>query len=116
MSGLEGQKLSFSDFRKILAYVWEERIEPKTVETKEQASIFNKREQMTARLLGLRVYHTWQIGDLYYEFPIRAREGYQPGRIAEILVPGGPPEDKTVNNKKPKTSKQNLKRRREKRV
>jgi hypothetical protein len=73
MAGLAGVKLSFSDLKKITAEVFQDRIEPKTVETKIQADMFNKRDKLMARLLGLHVIHEWKPGDRYYELPIKAK-------------------------------------------
>lgn len=74
MSGLAGIKLSCSDLRKILAEVWQYRIEPKIIETKVQCDMFNKREKLTARILGLQVIHEWKVGDRFYELPIKVKE------------------------------------------
>jgi hypothetical protein len=82
MPGIAGLKFTIEDIKKLYAYCLENRVEPKTVETKAQASMFNKRDRLVARLLGLNIYHEWNVGDRYYELPIKAKEE------TPIITPG----------------------------
>jgi lambda repressor-like predicted transcriptional regulator len=77
MSGIAGLKFTFSDLKKLAAYAMENAVEPKTIESKTQAGMFNKRDRLMASALGLKVYHTWQVGDRYYELPIKAKDEEQ---------------------------------------